>query len=214
MQHDLGTDNDGSVLNVQTGERRDAQWYGINQYFLYTINPCWAMGLRFEWFRDNDGARVGGIGDPHGWTLGPNFANNQIGWAGNFYELTAGVNWTPRERLIVRPEIRWDWYSGSPDGLGRLPYNFGERSNQFTFATDIHHQVLTDPPPAGPKTGRTFVTPTAEPPLRTPAADGFLSRRRPSFLVLITLRVMAALRRAPGVSPGMRDVPHRRSSPG
>jgi hypothetical protein len=137
VQHDLGVDNDGGLRNLRTGERSDAQWYGINQYFFYEINPCWAMGLRFEWFRDQDGTRVGGIGEPHGWALGPNFANNQIGWAGNFYELTAGVNWKPRERLIVRPELRWDWYSGNPDGLGRLPYNTGERSQQFTFATDI-----------------------------------------------------------------------------
>jgi hypothetical protein len=137
LQHDLGVDNDGGLRIRDTSGSKDAHWYGISQYFLYEINPCWAMGLRFEWFRDNDGARVGGIGDPHGWTLGPDFANNQVGWAGNFYELTAGVNWKPRERLVVRPEVRWDWYSGSPDGLGRLPYNTGEHSSQFTFATDL-----------------------------------------------------------------------------
>jgi hypothetical protein len=137
FQHDLGIDNDGGLRNLRTGERNDAQWYGISQYFLYEIDPCWSMGLRFEWFRDQDGTRVGGIGEPHGWALGPDLANNQTGWAGNFYELTAGVNWKPRERLIVRPEVRWDWYNGSPDGLGRLPYNTGERSSQFTFATDL-----------------------------------------------------------------------------
>ena len=73
------------------------------------------MGLRFEWFQDADGTRVGGIGSPHGWELGPNIAANQIGWAGNFYELTAGFHWKPCENVILRPECRWDWYRGAAD---------------------------------------------------------------------------------------------------
>ena len=40
------------------GAAPDSEWYGINQYLLYTINDCWKMGGRFEWFRDDDGTRV------------------------------------------------------------------------------------------------------------------------------------------------------------
>jgi len=137
LQHDLGIDNDAGIQPPRTTDRRDGQWYSINQYFLYDINCCWSMGLRFEWFRDQDGTRVGGIGDPRGWTLGPDRAANQIGWAGNFYELTAGVNWKPRENILLRPECRWDWYAGPVDGVGNLPYSFGTRSDQFTFAADL-----------------------------------------------------------------------------
>jgi len=141
LQHDLGIDNDAGIRAPDSTARRDGQWYSINQYFLYQINCCWSMGLRFEWFRDQDGTRVGGLGDPHGWELGPPLGHgtpvNQIGWAGNFYELTAGVNWRPRENILLRPECRWDWYGGPVDGLGHLPYSTGTRSDQFTFAVDL-----------------------------------------------------------------------------
>jgi len=36
---------------------RDEEWYGLNQYFLYKLNPCWDLNLRFEWFRDDDGTK-------------------------------------------------------------------------------------------------------------------------------------------------------------
>ncbi|OHB68588.1 MAG: hypothetical protein A2V70_05870 [Planctomycetes bacterium RBG_13_63_9] len=137
LQHDFGIDYRGSVRMPNTRSRADAQWYGINQYLLYQVNPCWDLGLRLEWFRDDDGTRVGGIGAPNGWSLGPDIANNQIGWAGNFYAITCGINWKPTENIAVRPECRWDWYNGPVDHAGRLPYNFGSEGGQFTFGTDL-----------------------------------------------------------------------------
>jgi hypothetical protein len=131
IQHDRGGDNDGGI------NREDAEWYGINQYFFYELNERLAVGFRVEWFRDDDGTRVGGIGAPHGWTLGPDIPNQRIGWAGSFYEMTLGVNWKPRPNLILRPECRWDWYEGPADGLGRLPYGSGLHANQFTYGFDL-----------------------------------------------------------------------------
>jgi hypothetical protein len=137
LQHDYGIDNNGTVRIPGTNLRGDAEWYGVNQYFLYAINACWGLGLRFEWFRDDAGTRVGGIGAPNGWTLGPDIPNDQIGWAGDFYALTFGINWKPTEHITVRPEGRWDWYDGPVDHAGRLPYDFGSEGHQFTFATDL-----------------------------------------------------------------------------
>ncbi len=137
LQHDYGIDDDGSLRNPLTGATPDAEWYGVNQYLFYDVNECWSVGARVEWFRDDDGTRVGGIGAPGGWTLGPNKAANQQGWAGDFSAVTIGLNWKPTDWINVRPECRWDWYDGPADGLGRLPYDAGSRDNQFTFGTDL-----------------------------------------------------------------------------
>lgn len=110
LQHDLGV--------VSSSSSQKAEWYGLNQYLLYNINDCWAAGLRFEWFRDDDGVRV----DP-----------NQDGLnTGNYYELTAGLNWRPHTNINVRPELRWDWY----DGRGNKVYDDGDHNRLFTASID------------------------------------------------------------------------------
>jgi len=134
FQHDWGLDNDGGPLIFdprQRVTRTDARWYGINQYATLQINPCLSFGIRSEWFRDEDGTRVGGMGAPHGWTLGP-------GWVGDFYELTLGLNWKPLPNLRFRPECRWDWYlDGDNNAAGDLPYDSGRERQQFTYAMDV-----------------------------------------------------------------------------
>ncbi len=111
FQHDLGVQDNGSV------DGEDAQWYGINTYLLYTINECWKAGMRYEWFSDDDGTRV-------------------VNEAGNFQDLTFGLNWSPFDSLVVRPETRWDWFDAHSDNALPGPYDaFTERS-QFTFAVD------------------------------------------------------------------------------
>ena len=111
-----------------------AEWYGLNQYFLYTINPCWAANLRFEWFRDDDGVRVAGPGNIPGVR-----AWDGAGYAGNFYELTLGVTWHPRANVTFRPEVRWDWYDGLPSTKpgNALPFNDGQSDDQLLFGVDM-----------------------------------------------------------------------------
>ncbi|MHB0956634.1 MAG: outer membrane beta-barrel protein [Pirellulaceae bacterium] len=107
-----------------------AEWYGLNQYFLYTINPCWNANLRVEWLRDDDGVRVAGPGNipgVHAWS--------GRGFAGNFYEITAGLSWRPHRNWVIRPECRWDWYDGLAGPVG-LPFDGGDRAQQFTGAVD------------------------------------------------------------------------------
>jgi hypothetical protein len=52
--------------------------------------------------------------------------------AGNYYNVTAGANWTPRENIVVRPEVRWDW----SDGTMASPYDDLSSDSQFTAAID------------------------------------------------------------------------------
>ena len=72
--------------------------YGINQHLIYTITPCWAVGLRGEWQRGE-----GTIFDAAPYTRG--------GQGGDLYEITLGVNWRPtgKPNLMIRPELRYDW---------------------------------------------------------------------------------------------------------
>jgi len=55
---------------------------GINQYLFYTLNECWAVGTRAEWWRDE------GV------------SNNEV---------TFGLNYKPHTNVVVRPEVRHDW---------------------------------------------------------------------------------------------------------
>ncbi len=114
----LGAQADGAV-NGGT-----AYWYGVDQYLYYKLNECWKTGLRFEWFRDEDGTRVG---------LNRPSNPNDPPFVGNFYSLSAGVNWSPTANFTLRPEIRADWYDGESQ---RLPYDDGTDSSQLLLGID------------------------------------------------------------------------------
>lgn len=122
IEHDYGTQEDG-VGAVGAVPVADAEWYGINQYFIYQLNCCWSAGMRVEWFRDDDGTRVTGLGD----------GNTIAGQAfeGNFWEITWGLNWKPNDNVVIRPELRYDWFEGAGN-----PYNDGTDTSQFTAAVD------------------------------------------------------------------------------
>jgi hypothetical protein len=116
-------------------------WYGFNQYLKYQLNDKWSAGLRAEWFRDNNGEVV---------TNSEPFSANSMAngftpvfFAGNFYEVTAGLNWKPNANFTLRPEVRWDWsdagatvpvVGAAPKTI--LPFNGGTTGDQFLFAVD------------------------------------------------------------------------------
>ncbi len=134
LQHNLGVE-DGTGLGGG-----QAEWYGLNQYFLYALTPKLSAGLRAEWLRDADGTRVVGLGNMP-WAAGRAWDGGTPGntsFAGDFYEITAGVQWRPGPNWLIRPEVRWDWYDGPRDPVNNeLPFDGGTRSNQVTFATDV-----------------------------------------------------------------------------
>ncbi len=130
LQHNLGVE-DGTAPGG-----RQAEWYGINQYLLYSLTPKWTAGARFEWFRDAHGRRVWGVGNAP-WAMGRAWDGG--GYAGDFYALTAGLQWRPSPNWLIRPEVRWDWYDGeaSPVPGHAQPFNAGESRDQVTFAMDV-----------------------------------------------------------------------------
>lgn len=134
-QSDFGWQKDALVNGS------DAYWYGLNQYLIYKMNDCWSFGSNFEWFRDQDGYRVGGFlpntyAVPGSQVRGLSTARS--GYRGNFYQITLGPKWTPTKNFMVRPNLRFDWFDGEIDNPGKLkPYDDGLKNAQTIFGTDF-----------------------------------------------------------------------------
>ena len=92
--------------NYATGERYST--YGINNHLLYKLNDQWGVGTRLEWLRDS-----GGYIDDN---------------AGDYYQVTLGLNWNPCSNLSIRPEVRYDWCRGAATPFA----NNGTRSDQVS----------------------------------------------------------------------------------
>ena len=133
----------GFKTNGQTNDL--AQWYGVNQYLFWNFSETLVGGLRMEWFRDNNGTRVL---DPIRNAAQPGNSNYTGGYQGNFWEMTWGLNYKPNKNWMVRPEVRYDWYT--PDVAGsNLPYGSGigtafgangGQSGQFYSGCDLIYQ--------------------------------------------------------------------------
>ncbi|WP_245549410.1 MULTISPECIES: porin [Methylomicrobium] len=105
LQHD-----GGSQRHAVQGQ--DAEWYSIVQYLSYQVAETWGVGIRGEWFRDDDGARY-------------------AAGAANYYALTAGVNWKPKDWLMIRPEFRYDWSEAQT-----APFDGGRQADQVLLNVD------------------------------------------------------------------------------
>lgn len=109
VQHDMGIDRramrDGS----------DATWYGLNMYLFREITEQWKFGYRFEWFRDDDGTRV------------------IEGLAADYYQMSWGLNYSPSDRVRIRPSVRWDWIGAR----GARPFADGTRDDQLLLDCDV-----------------------------------------------------------------------------
>ncbi|HEX2971207.1 MAG TPA: porin [Tepidisphaeraceae bacterium] len=100
-----GLDSDGDT----------AYWYGIANYVSYKLSDRFTLNGRGEWFRDEEGVR--------------------IGVAGNYYEVTLGLGITPcpndkvLKNLIIRPEFRADFSSEEV-------FNDSDDHEQYTLGVD------------------------------------------------------------------------------
>jgi len=121
LHHNLGHEQ-----NAADGQ--DAEWYGLNNYLLYELNRRWSFGLRYEWFSDDDGVRVAGLGLPQGIPLDP--------VPSHWHALSLGLNYKFNANVMWRSECRWDWVDplvAVDDG----PFDdFTDRS-QFLWGNDL-----------------------------------------------------------------------------
>jgi len=131
-QSDFGYQND--VFGAGT---TDAYWYGLNQYLFYKVSDCMTYGVRAEWFRDQDGARVGGFlgTTPDGSLRG--LATNRFGYTGSFYEVTFGANYKWSANTMIRPYVRFDWFSGDSPAANLKPFDDGTGNSQTLLGFDV-----------------------------------------------------------------------------
>jgi hypothetical protein len=138
VQTDIGYQKDGEVI-VAPGPSLigfdSASWGGITSYLIYDHSPVLSSALRLEWFQDSDQSRLGipVTFDPGGPTFN----------GGNYFAMTAGVNWRPNTNITVRPELRFDF--SDLEGSSAVPGGdptiraFDSRSdfNQVTLGGDL-----------------------------------------------------------------------------
>ncbi len=124
LQHDFGMEANGEFK--PNGQSDDAKWYGINQYLLWDLSDRLSAGLRVEWFRDQDNARVLAI------------PQESLVEGGNYTQVSLGLNARFLDKLTLRPEIRWDWSDVAATGLGSSGvFDDFTRDNQLTLASDL-----------------------------------------------------------------------------
>lgn len=105
LQHDRG------FQHAAIG-KQDAEWYSVVHYLTYDVADTCGVGLRGEWFRDDDGVR---------YTDG----------AASYFALSGGVNWKPSGWLMLRPEVRYDWADAAS-----APFDGGRQANQLLVGMD------------------------------------------------------------------------------
>ncbi len=67
--------------------------YGLVNYLLYRVNPCLAVGSRFEWF----------------------VSDRFTGRENATYSWNGGINFRKNANITLRPEVRVDWGAGAVD---------------------------------------------------------------------------------------------------
>lgn len=141
LQHDHGYAD--SVVTPKG--IKDAEWYGINTHLYYDLHDQVTVGLRGEWFRDNDGFRVCSPGRVAGATnddsgVAVSSAANFLSTCqpASYFAVTAGLNWKPMKWLNIRPNVRYDWVDGKIAGTNQAYLPFGNgKDGQFLFSTDM-----------------------------------------------------------------------------
>ncbi|WP_417730378.1 outer membrane beta-barrel protein [Rosistilla oblonga] len=123
FHHWLGFQEEGAP----DGGRAD--WYGIDQYLTYCFTDRLKGAVRFEWFRDEEGTRVG--------LNRPSNPNNPP-FVGDFYSLSAGFNMAVSKNLTIRPELRADWFDGT---AASQPFDDGNDDNQFMLGIDAIFRI-------------------------------------------------------------------------
>ena len=138
LQHDLGVQE--NTLGFNAEDKTQADWYGINQYLFYKLDCNWTAGWRFEWFDDPEGYVVTG--------LRPGNTDALYRFPGNFYETSLGLNYKPNGNFTLRPELRYDWYTGPggflapgvPGNPPNQPFNDNLDKNQLLLGVDAIFQ--------------------------------------------------------------------------
>ena len=130
-------------LNYIYDEAADATGYGVAQYFIYTINDLFSIGVRGEIWRDADAFYVASFAENDDAVDGLRGGSVTIdprtvgGGKTTYGAVTLGVNIKPpapkpAASLVIRPELRFDRALN-----GTRPFNDSSDRNQFTAGIDV-----------------------------------------------------------------------------
>ena len=102
---------------------KDASWYGANITYNHKVSNKLSSALRTEYF-DTDGVNV------------------IVPYEGIYKAVTANMTWNPKSYLRVRPEVRYDWYSGNQKPFaaeisGLPPLINGTEDGQLSYSLDV-----------------------------------------------------------------------------
>ncbi len=92
--------------------------YGINQYLTKDITDKLAAGVRYEWFY---AGKNSGLSNP---------AGAAVPFGQHYQALTCGLNFRPKDHIIVKPEMRYD-YTDSDQGFASFAK--GTKRSQFSW---------------------------------------------------------------------------------
>jgi hypothetical protein len=130
-------------LNYIYDEAADATGYGVAQYFIYTINDVFSIGVRGEIWRDVDAFYVASFAENDDALDGLRGGSVTIdprtvgGGKTTYGAVTLGLNIKPpvpkpAASLVIRPELRFDRALN-----GTRPFNDSSDRNQFTASIDV-----------------------------------------------------------------------------
>ena len=122
IQHNLGVEQNAAIDAV--GQATDASWFGVVNYLLFDTSQSTTWGLRAEWFRDEDNARVVAIP----------LASQVTG--SDYVGVTLSRNQQIHHSTIWRLEARWDWSDVEPLAQPGVFDTF-EDDNQFLLSTSL-----------------------------------------------------------------------------
>lgn len=157
LQSDFGIQKVADVksgldaTNPQKDKEVNAMWFGANTYLIYQALQTLQLAINFEWFRDNNGVRVGAvlptISSATTAVAGMNSAAGvspaltRANYIGNFYQITFGPKWQPQKNFFVRLNGRFDHFdgtalNGSATNGFAMPFRDGTSRNQFVVGLD------------------------------------------------------------------------------
>jgi Putative beta-barrel porin-2, OmpL-like. bbp2 len=130
-------------LNYIYDEAADATGYGVAQYFIYTINDVFSIGVRGEIWRDADAFYVASFAENDDALDGLRGGSVTIdprtvgGGTTTYGAVTLGLSIKPpvpkpAASLVIRPELRFDRALN-----GTRPFNESSGRNQFTASIDV-----------------------------------------------------------------------------
>ncbi|EQA2697907.1 outer membrane beta-barrel protein [Acinetobacter baumannii] len=110
-------------FGVPANGGKDASWQGINVSYKHNFNPQLSSAIRAEYF-DTDGVHV------------------LVPYDGIYKAVTANMTWNPKPYLRVRPEIRYDWYSGGSKPFASPHHTLpplinGTEDDQLSYSLDL-----------------------------------------------------------------------------